>query len=127
LSTEAFDFLSALSVATNMRVAEVLSDLTSLRVCVSPSSLVLLRRLRTDNVITTQDPAAALALVSVRPDSPNTSTDALTDTPVKPEDNSDLQRAKDLIELHYAVKTPHASGEDKGLLEARRSVGELNF
>ena len=33
-----------------------------------------------------------------------------------------MQRATDLVELHYGVKVKHAQGLDKGLVEARRSV-----
>ncbi len=33
-----------------------------------------------------------------------------------------MQRATDLVELHYGVKVKHASGIDKELVEARRDV-----
>ncbi|EON64321.1 hypothetical protein W97_03552 [Coniosporium apollinis CBS 100218] len=87
-----------------MRTAEILSDLTSLRVC---------------------DPTAALALVSARP-STTTSTQA-SQTPEQPdalaEDDPDLARAKDLVELHYKVKVAHTGGAvDRGLMEAREAV-----
>ena len=78
-------------------------------------------------MLSSQDPAAALALVSVRPDTSHVSTDTTSVTPAKSSDDPDLQRAKDLIQLHYSVKMPHSNGEDKGLLEARRSVEELNI
>ncbi|KAF2118453.1 hypothetical protein BDV96DRAFT_643698 [Lophiotrema nucula] len=82
-----------------MRVAEILSDLTSLRVC---------------------DPAAALALVSARPSSK--STDA-QDTKKPEEEDADLKRAKDLVQLHYEVKEKQRRGElGSGLGEARRAV-----
>ena len=42
------------------------------------------------------------------------------------EEDSDLQRAKDLVQLHYSVKIAHADGAvDEGLLEARRAVREV--
>lgn len=37
----------------------------------------------------------------------------------------DLQRAMDLVDLHYGVKMKHAQGEDRGLLQARRDVDEV--
>ncbi|KAJ9669087.1 hypothetical protein H2201_000913 [Coniosporium apollinis] len=88
-----------------MRIAEILSDLTSLRVC---------------------DPAAALALVSARP-STSTATQP-SKAPERPdtateEDDPDLARAKDLVELHYKVKVAHTGGAmDRGLMEARDAV-----
>lgn len=33
-----------------------------------------------------------------------------------------MQRATDLVELHYGVKVKHASGIDRELMEARRDV-----
>jgi len=42
------------------------------------------------------------------------------------EEDPDLQRAKDLVQLHYSVKRAHADGVvDEGLLEARRAVREV--
>ncbi|KAI9662430.1 MAG: hypothetical protein M1821_008597 [Bathelium mastoideum] len=64
-----------------MQVADILSDLTSLKVC---------------------DQSAALALVTARPDqsspaaTPSTQNGNATDP--------DLARAKDIVELHYSVK-----------------------
>ncbi|KAF1989651.1 hypothetical protein K402DRAFT_302897, partial [Aulographum hederae CBS 113979] len=95
---------------STMRVAEILSDLTSLRVC---------------------EPSAALALVSARPPPPSssftTSTNLTTATSTQRTDEADadpdLTRAKDLVELHYAVKVAHARGELGGqLAEARDGV-----
>ncbi|KAF1959057.1 hypothetical protein CC80DRAFT_591141 [Byssothecium circinans] len=82
-----------------LHVAEILSDLVSLRVC---------------------DPTAALALVSARPNSPLNPHEA----PEKADDQDpDLRRAKDLMELHYAVKEAHKKGElGGGLVEARQAV-----
>jgi hypothetical protein len=74
-----------------------------------------------------QDPAAALALVSVRPGTTATTAPLGNSIAESTEDDPDLQRAKDLIQLHYSVKMPHATGEDKGLLEARSSVKKLNI
>ena len=33
-----------------------------------------------------------------------------------------MQRATDLVELHYGVKVKHVQGLDSGLLQARRNV-----
>ncbi|KAF2088172.1 hypothetical protein K490DRAFT_64844 [Saccharata proteae CBS 121410] len=114
-----------------MRVAEVLSDLTSLRVC---------------------DPSAALALVCVRPSaSPTTAATSSTDSGSAPpttsvtvgqqgeakdkgeieeEEDPALRRARDVVTLHYEIKNAQSSGvladelrrmrEDVG-----RAVGEL--
>lgn len=41
---------------------------------------------------------------------------------VKPEEDPDMQRATDLLELHYGVKMKHMLGEDAGLTQARRDV-----
>ncbi|KAF1811374.1 hypothetical protein P152DRAFT_483246 [Eremomyces bilateralis CBS 781.70] len=69
-----------------MRVAEILSDLTSLRAC---------------------DPSAALALVSTRP-SPSSVLPSKNSSIEAPEHaeggNGDLRRAKELAELHAALK-----------------------
>lgn len=36
-----------------------------------------------------------------------------------------MQRATDLVELHYGVKIKHSQGEDAGLRRARREVDML--
>ena len=41
---------------------------------------------------------------------------------VKVGEDSDMQRAIDLVELHYGVKMKHMQGEDAGLRQARREV-----
>ncbi|KAF2400481.1 hypothetical protein EJ06DRAFT_556782 [Trichodelitschia bisporula] len=87
-----------------MRLAEALSDLTSLRA--SP-------------------PGAALALVSARP-RPNASQEAQPADQLQRED-PDLQRARDLIALHYVFKPGKAGGgggsvDVAGLADAREGV-----
>ncbi|KAK5144846.1 hypothetical protein LTR04_001458 [Oleoguttula sp. CCFEE 6159] len=108
-----------------MRVAEILADLTSLRAC---------------------DPAAALALVSARPPlstsstaSANNATAPTTNAPptpsapipnTDPDLDPDIQRAKDLLHLHYTVKVAHqrggsgsgGAGFDRELVAAREAV-----
>jgi hypothetical protein len=113
-----------------MRVAEVLSDLTSLRVCV----MLPPRRLypASSRLTSQQEPAAAQALVSARPSLPASSVEAVKAKTAAlrkqsaTEGDADLQRAKDLIDLHYKVKVTHANGTvDEGLESARRDVGEV--
>ncbi|KAH6878883.1 hypothetical protein BKA58DRAFT_104991 [Alternaria rosae] len=98
-----------------MQLAEILSDLVSLRVC---------------------DPAAALALVSAHSNtststSPpsshdhaaNTTTDPGSTTTMDDEQDPELKRAKDLLKFHYEVKEAHKRGElGRGLEEARSLV-----
>ena len=69
-----------------------------------------------------QDPNAALAMVSARPE-PSTEVDGLTND--KQADDPDLNRAKDLLELHGTVKLAHQDGTDKGLNEAREAVAKV--
>ncbi|KAH4169266.1 hypothetical protein HBH43_115080 [Parastagonospora nodorum] len=84
-----------------LHLAEILSDLVSLRVC---------------------DPSAALALVSARP---NTPTHTETQKNAE-EDDVELGRAKELLKLHYDVKERHKRGDlARGLEEARREVGRV--
>ena len=40
-------------------------------------------------------------------------------------EDPDMQRATDLVELHYGVKVKHARGLDSGLLQARRDVDRV--
>lgn len=72
---------------------------------------------------TTQDPKAALALVTGRPSNTDTvETEALA----RHEDSDrDLKRAKDLLELHTTVKVAHQGGTDKGLNDAREAVDRI--
>lgn len=85
-----------------MKLAEVLSDLNTLRVC---------------------DHSAALALVSARPTPPSKASAPEAQTKREGDEDPDLQRAKDLLRLHNDVKVAHEHGRvDQGLLEARRMV-----
>lgn len=38
------------------------------------------------------------------------------------EEDPDMQRVTDLVELHYGVKMMHIQGENAGLRQARREV-----
>jgi len=75
-------------------------------------------------------------LVSARPIPPSLSSQNVHKSPSRDanpkqqhqqqEEDADLQRAKDLVQLHYSVKIAHADGAvDEGLLEARRAVREV--
>ena len=119
-----------------LQTASLLSDLTSLRACVtspppfSPSQLTNKPH---------QSHPAALALVNVNKTLddplPNTHTlghnsspqsDRATSKPSEAENNDpDLQRALDLVELHYGVKERYARGEDMGLGKAREMVARV--
>ncbi|KAI4093970.1 MAG: hypothetical protein LQ348_001575 [Seirophora lacunosa] len=90
-----------------MQIAAILSDLTSLRVC--------------------EDHSAALALVSSRAPASDTSTteSSKEDKSVQSQEvnnDPDMQRALDLLELHHGVKMKHVQGEDRGLTQARKEV-----
>ncbi|KAK5692236.1 hypothetical protein LTR17_025447 [Elasticomyces elasticus] len=86
-----------------MRVAEILSDLTTLYLA---------------------DPKAALALVTARDDAEDGVSRKETD--VRHEDNDpDLKRARDLVQLHAEVKVAHQDGTDKDLNEAREAVAKV--
>ena len=41
------------------------------------------------------------------------------------EDDLDMRRATDLVELHYGVKMKHKRGDDKDLQQARRDVDDV--
>ena len=41
---------------------------------------------------------------------------------MKAVEDPDMQRATDLVELHYSVKMKHMQGDDAGLRQARREV-----
>jgi hypothetical protein len=69
--------------------------------------------------LTSQDQKAALALVTTRPQ--NTATSAST-TDATLNNDPDLKRAQDLLELHTDVKLAHADGTDRELIEAREAV-----
>ncbi|KAB8077548.1 hypothetical protein BDV29DRAFT_168044 [Aspergillus leporis] len=92
-----------------MQVAEILSDLTSLRVC---------------------DHNDALTLVTVHERIPIESSQSdLSSAAAKQQDakiNDNLRRAKELVELHYEIKARHAGGMVDGeLARAREDVNRV--
>ena len=102
-----------------MQVAEILSDLTSLQVCVSDTS----SRPRQDYLLIcrNQDPSAALALVSARPES-GSSGQKSSQNGTANGDDPDLKRAKDMLELHAIFKVAHPDASNPELNEARETV-----
>ncbi|KAL8762001.1 MAG: hypothetical protein Q9184_001948 [Pyrenodesmia sp. 2 TL-2023] len=89
-----------------MQIAAILSDLTSLRVCEHSAGLAL---------VSTRAPAS---------DTPETDSSARRKSvePKGENNDPDMQRAMDLMELHYGVKIKHVQGEDRGLKQSRRDV-----
>ncbi|KAK3067786.1 hypothetical protein LTR53_015131 [Teratosphaeriaceae sp. CCFEE 6253] len=85
-----------------MRVAEVLSDLTSLYLA---------------------DPKAALALVTAQ--APDSGSAQAETRPRYVDNDPDLTRAKDLVQLHARVKVAHQDGADRELDEAREAVARV--
>ncbi|KAG9688057.1 hypothetical protein KCU95_g14492, partial [Aureobasidium melanogenum] len=86
-----------------LKIADILSDLTSLRA---------------------GDPAAAMDLVMARPPSDVTalSTRQLQKAHNTIDSDVDLARAQDLLDLHANVKLAHREGLDHALLQARQQV-----
>lgn len=81
-------------------------------------------------VVMLQDQKAALGLVSARPSTVSAGTGSVEAvrqrtaallSGTKDENDPDLQRAKDLVELHYAVKVKHLR-KGTGVLEADDSL-----
>ncbi|CAG7961084.1 unnamed protein product [Penicillium salamii] len=88
-----------------MRVAEILSDITSLRVCGHNEALALV------NVHKNVSGRDSTELGSASADK----------SPAQ--DRDDLRRAKELVELHYEVKARHSNGTvDEELSLARQEV-----
>ncbi|KAG9626253.1 hypothetical protein KCU64_g18858, partial [Aureobasidium melanogenum] len=86
-----------------LKIADILSDLTSLRV---------------------GDPAAAMDLVMARPprDVAALSTQQLQKAQNTTDSDVDLARAQDLLDLHANVKLAHREGLEHALLQARQQV-----
>ncbi|KAL8695947.1 MAG: hypothetical protein Q9224_003060, partial [Gallowayella concinna] len=73
------------------------------------------------------DHNAALALVSTRAPAPDTQvTESVKQEDVtvsqQADNDPDMQRATDLMELHHGVKVKHVQGADEGLVQAWRDV-----
>ncbi|CDM32230.1 hypothetical protein DTO006G1_2196 [Penicillium roqueforti] len=88
-----------------MQVAEILSDINSLRVCGHNEALALVDVHKNGTASGSTKSGSALADQSPA------------------DDKADLRRAKELVELHYEVKARHANGTvDEGLRQARQDV-----
>ena len=57
-----------------------------------------------------------------RPNCASIAADGHGELGVKAKEDPDMQRATDLVELHYGVKMKHMQGEDAGLRQARKEV-----
>ncbi|KAJ5124391.1 uncharacterized protein N7515_008216 [Penicillium bovifimosum] len=91
-----------------MQVAEILSDINSLRVCGYNEAMALVNVHKT----------------IVGPESAESGGQLVDKSSA--EDKADLRRAKELVELHYEVKARHADGVvDEELNQARRDVGRV--
>ncbi|MCJ1374751.1 hypothetical protein MMC20_005983 [Loxospora ochrophaea] len=112
-----------------MQVAEILSDLTSLRACDHDAALALVSSHKTSDSSVSQSPSKLPTLR--RSSSPSASEPVARHVPTRGaselrtennENDVDLQRAIDLVDLHYGVKMKHIEGLDKGLKKAREDV-----
>ncbi|KAJ5161204.1 hypothetical protein N7492_006596 [Penicillium capsulatum] len=93
-----------------MHVAEILSDITSLRVCGYNEALALVS---VHKVATPQSVDAATALQTLSPAEKGPSG----------KKSDDLHRAKELVQLHDEIKSRHSNGEvDDSLRRAREDV-----
>ncbi|KAJ5712713.1 hypothetical protein N7493_009181 [Penicillium malachiteum] len=92
-----------------MQVAEILSDITSLRVCGHNEALALVNVNQSNSGSVSGDNSVSAGCGS----------DEL-------KKKEDLRRAKELVNLHYEVKSRHVNGEvDDGLQKAREDVAEV--
>lgn len=91
-----------------MQIAALLSDLKSLSVCPHEAAL---------NLVTVHQRLDNGQFVNAEADSKE---------PVTENSDADLQRANDLISLHYGVKVKYmGNGLDPELLQARREVANV--
>lgn len=117
---------------SNMQVASILSDLTSLRACVSHPIHLLLQ----PPPLLTPPQGHDEALALVRANQTHQNLNATASPPAKGRRASipapsttqaesadpDLQRALDLVDLHFSVKVKHLQGPDVGLQRASADV-----
>ncbi|KAJ5549324.1 hypothetical protein N7513_006558 [Penicillium frequentans] len=95
-----------------MQVAEILSDITSLRVCGHNEALSLVNAHK--SVTGTSDTATNSPAVNISDEAPGTQPN---------KKHEDLRRAKELVKLHYEFKSRHSNGEvDDALRKARENV-----
>ncbi|MCJ1252624.1 hypothetical protein MMC24_000430 [Lignoscripta atroalba] len=126
-----------------MQIAEILSDLNSLRVCDHDAAIALVTSHQTlspsrPSPPSTHKPSSPSLTARNRPENP----DHNTSSPPKPTPSNntqhrsdlklegdgndpDLQRAIDLVDLHYGVKVKHMQSLDMGLRQARLDVNAV--
>ncbi|MCJ1234421.1 hypothetical protein MMC14_002382 [Varicellaria rhodocarpa] len=116
-----------------MQVAEILSDLTSLRVCDHGAALAFVsshKALSSTSEASPKDYVTA-NLVDKDSSAPSDTSSTLSLTGIRSspledtEDDLDLQRAIDLVDLHYGVKKKHMQGVDMNLSQARTDVNRV--
>ncbi|OJJ79854.1 uncharacterized protein ASPGLDRAFT_69757 [Aspergillus glaucus CBS 516.65] len=96
-----------------MQVAEILSDITSLRVCDHTDALTLV-------TVNERLPARAPSQET------QSQTQSQSQAQSHRDSNEDLRRAKELVDLHHELKTRHANGTvDEELARARESVRKV--
>ncbi|KAJ5917832.1 hypothetical protein N7454_010207 [Penicillium verhagenii] len=99
-----------------MQVAEILSDITSLRVCGHNEALSLVNANQ------------SLAETSATETSNSSTVNASHDAPETQLNNKQdhLRRAKELVKLHYEFKSRHSDGEvDSALRKSREDVEKV--
>ncbi|KAJ5119085.1 hypothetical protein N7448_010792 [Penicillium atrosanguineum] len=95
-----------------MQVAEILSDITSLRVCGHYEGLTL---------VSVNKAIAGTSLLDTGDASTENATAGADKAQRFKKDN--LRKAKELVELHYEVKSRHVNGQvDEELRQAREGV-----
>ncbi|PTU17575.1 hypothetical protein P175DRAFT_0407171, partial [Aspergillus ochraceoroseus IBT 24754] len=95
-----------------MNVAEILSDLTSLRVCEYNDAL---------NLVTVNERLSSPGAVGK-----NGSTSSTENQPQAAGSKDDLRVAAELVELHYEMKSIHKDGRvDDELLRGREGVDRV--
>ncbi|MCJ1283694.1 hypothetical protein MMC26_003025 [Xylographa opegraphella] len=102
-----------------MQIAEILSDLTSLRVCDYEAAIALVSSYK---IIDTKNTTGEETNTSRSSSDSRPKTSRTTSVLKDAQDDPDLQRAMDLVDLHYGVKEKHKHGTDMELQKARQDV-----
>ncbi|KAL9121455.1 MAG: hypothetical protein Q9187_001992 [Circinaria calcarea] len=115
-----------------MQIAQILSDLTSLRVCDHDAAIALVSSHKAPPKTPASSQSDSTPAQSSRKQSDTSSlwiskptftrrTSAIEGA----EEDPDLQRAIDLVELHFGLKEKHLQGVDMGLRQARVEVDRV--
>jgi len=108
-----------------MRVAELLSDLTSLRACDSSAALALVSARPSTSTQITTNPLSRPSTDTNQTSQDKDPTILAATAAAGTETDADLQRARDLIELHAGVKMARRGDWHRGdeeLLRLRTEV-----